>query len=107
MAKTRAVARKPRTRVRALRRVTCEVVLLVGRLRVIFTSERKNRAAEMLKQPVYRMAEATWLSPCTVICIANGDYADTRPLSGKRERRVSKRRMTASELSRVRETVYT
>ena len=106
MPTTRAVTRKPRTRVRAVRRITWEVVLLVGRLRAFFTSERDNNAAEMLEQPVDRTAAATGLSRSTVIRIANGEYADTRPLSGKRERRVSKRRVPTSELSRVRETVY-
>jgi len=61
----------------------------------------------MLEQPVDRSAAATGLSRSTVIRIANREYADTRPLSGKRVRRVSKRRVPASELSRVRETVYT
>jgi len=107
MPTTRAVARKPRTRVRAVRRITWEVVLLVGRLRVFFTSERDNHAAEMLEQPVDSTAAATGLSRSTVIRIANGEYADTRPLSGKRERRVRKRRVPVSKLSRVRETVYT
>jgi len=48
MPTTRAIARKPCTRVRAERRITWEVVLLAGRLRVIFTSERVNNAAEIL-----------------------------------------------------------
>ena len=74
---------------RAVRRITWEAVLLVGRLRAFFTSERDNNAAEMLEQPVDRTAAATGLSRSTVIRIANGEYADTRPLSGKRERRVS------------------
>jgi len=107
MPTTRAVARKPRTRVRAVRRIIWKVVLLVGRLRAFFTSERDNHSAEMLEQPVDRTAAATGLSRSTVIRIANGEYADTRPLSGKRERLVSKRRVPASGLSRVRETVHT
>jgi len=82
-------------------------VLFVGRLRAFFTSERNNHAAEMLEQPVDRTGAATGLSRSTVIRIANGEYADTRPLSGKRERRVIKRRVPASELSRVPENVYT
>jgi len=106
MPTTRAVARKPRTRVRAVSRITWEVVLLVGRLRAFFTSERDKNAAEMLEQPVDRTAAATGLSRSTVIRIANGEYADTRPLSGKRERRVSKRRVPTSDISRVREIVY-
>ena len=98
MPTTRAVVRKPRTRVRVVRRITWEVVLLVGRLRAFFTSERDKNAAEMLEQPVDRTAAATGLSRITVIRIANGEYVDTRPLSGKRERRVSKRRVPTSEL---------
>jgi len=81
-------------------------VLLVGRLRALFTSQLDNHAAEMLEQPVDRTAAATGLSRCTVIRIANGECADTRPLSWKRERRASKRCAPASELLLVRETVY-
>jgi len=106
MPTTRAVARKPRTRVRAVRRITWEVVLLVGGLRAFFTPERDVHAAEMLEQPVDRTAAETGLSRSTVIRIANGEYADTRPLSWKRERRVIKCCVPASELSRVRQTVY-
>jgi len=84
MPTTRAVARKPCTRVRAVCRITWEVVLLVGGLRAFFTSERDNHAAEMLEQPVDRTAAATGLSRSTVIRIANGEYAESRPLSGKR-----------------------
>jgi len=98
MPTTRAVTRKPHTRVRAVRRITWEVVLLVGRLHAFFTSERDNNAAEMLEQPFDRTAAATGLSRSTVIRIANGECVDTRPLSGKRERRVSKRRVSTSEL---------
>jgi len=107
MPTTRAVARKQRTRVRAVRRITWKVVLLVGSLRAFFTSERDNQAAEMLEQPADRTAAATGLSRSTVIRIANGEYADTRPLSKKREHLVSNRRVPASELSRVQGTVYT
>jgi len=107
MPTTRAVARKPRTRDRAVRRISWEVVLLVGSLRAFFTSRSDNHAAEMLEQPVDRTAAATGLSRSTVVRIANGEYADTRTLSGKRELRVSKRLVPASELSRVQETVYT
>jgi len=82
MPSTRAVAREPRKRVRAVRRITWEVVLPVGRLRAFFTTECDNNAAEMLEQPVDRKAAATGLSRSTVIRIANGEYADTRPLSG-------------------------
>jgi len=49
MPTTRAVAREPRTRVRAVRRITCDVVLLVGKLRAFFTLECDNHAAEMLE----------------------------------------------------------
>jgi len=84
MLTTRAVARKPRTRVRPVRRITWEVVLLVGKLRAFFASERDNHAAEMLEQLVDRTAAATGPSRSTVVRIANGEYADTRPLSGKR-----------------------
>ena len=96
MPTTRAVARMPRTRVRAVRLITFDVVLLVGRLRAFYASERENHAAEMLEQPVDRTRAATGLSRSTVIRIANGEYADTRTLSGKRERRVNKRRVPAS-----------
>jgi len=63
--------------VRAVRRITWEVVLLVGRLRAFSTSERDNHAAEMLEQPVDRTAAGTRLSRSTVIRIMNGEYADT------------------------------
>ena len=91
---------------RAVRRITWEAVLLFGRLRAFFTSERDNNAAKMLEQPVDRTAAATGLSCSTVIRIADGEHANTRPLSGKRERRLSKRRVPTSERSRVGETVY-
>jgi len=84
MPTTRAVARMPRTRVRAVRLITFDVVLLVGRLRAFYASERENHAAEMLEQPVDRTAAATGLSRGTVLRIAHGEYADTRPLSGNR-----------------------
>ena len=52
MPTTCAYARKPRTRVRAVRRIKLAVVLLVGMLRAFLASERDNHAAEMLEQPV-------------------------------------------------------
>jgi len=103
---TRVVDRHPRERVRALCRITLEVVLLVIRQRPFLTSERDHDAPEMLEQPLDRTTEAKGLSRGTVILISNGEYANSRPLSGKQERRVSKRRSSTSELSRVRETVY-
>jgi len=72
MPTTRAVVRKPRRRVRAVRRLTWEVVLLAGRLPAFFTSERANNAAQRLEHPVDRTAAETELSRSTVIRIGNG-----------------------------------
>jgi len=55
---------------------------------------------------VERTARAAGLSARTVVRIAEEGYAATRPRSGKRERRATKRRIPAAGLARVREAVY-
>jgi len=74
---TRAVARNLRDRVRALSRITWDVVFLATRLPAFSTSERDNDAPEILEQPLDRTAGATGMSRSTVIRISNGEYANS------------------------------
>ena len=106
MPTTQAVARKPLTLVRTLRRVAREVVLIVRQLKEFFTAERDNNCPVMPSQPVNRTSQATGLSCRTVIRIENVDYADIGPLSWRRERRARQRRIPTKDISRVRETAY-
>ena len=102
MPKTQAVARKPLTLVRTLRRVAREVVLIVRQLMEFFTAERDNKCPVMPSQPVNRTSQATGLSCRTDIRIENVDYADIGPLLWRRERRARQRRIPTKDLSRVR-----
>jgi len=106
MPSTQAVARKPLTLVRTLRRVTRKVVLLARQLKEVFTAERDNNCPVMPSQPVNRTSQATGLNCRTVIRIENIDYADIGPMQWKRERRARQRRIPTKDLSRVRETAY-
>jgi len=56
--------------------------------------------------PVEGTARAAGLSARTVVRISEEGYAATRPRSGKRERRATKRRIPVAELARAREAVY-
>jgi len=60
----------------------------------------------MLDKPLDRTAEAIGLSRSTIIRIANEEYANGRPESGKRELRNTERRIPTVELGRVRDVVY-
>jgi len=83
----RAVGQPAHTRARLLRRITWEIVLLVANPCSFFIPECDNGKQEMLDEPLDRTAEATGLSRSTIIRIANEEYANARPESGKRERR--------------------
>jgi len=106
MSSTDTAAQSPRSFVRAMCRITVEVVEIVCHMRGMFGAERDSGRTELLMQPVERTARAAGLSARNVVRIAEEGYAATRPLSGKRERRATKRRIPAAELARVREAVY-
>jgi len=106
MSSTVTAAQWPRSIVRAMSRFPVEVVEIVRHMRDIFEAKSDSRRTELLMQPVERTERAAGLSARTVVRIAEEGYAATRPRSGKRERRATKRRIPAGELARVREAVY-
>jgi len=78
----------------------------VASVRAFFMRERDNGKPEMLDKPLDRTVEAIGLSRGTIIRIANEEYANGRPESGKRELRNTERRIPTVELGRVRDAVY-
>jgi len=101
MSSADTAAQSPRSVVRAMRRITVEVVEMVRHMRGTFEAERDSGRTELLMLPVERTARAAGFPARTVVRIAEEGYAATPPRSGKRERRVTKRRISAAELARV------
>jgi len=106
MSSTDPAAQSLRTVLRAIRRILCEAEEIVRHMRAICEAERVAGRAEVLMKPVEPTALAEALSVRNLIRISDEVFAASRPRSGKRERRVTKRRISAAEFDRVRETVY-
>jgi len=106
MSSTDPAAQSLRTVLRATRRILCEAEEIARHMRAICEAERVSGRSEVLMKPVEPTTLAKGLSVRNLIRISDEVFAASRPRSGKRERRVTKRRISAAEFSRVRETVY-
>jgi len=106
MPSPRTVRQTPRTRWRAMHRITRDVALILSNLRCFFGAEKAARGPTMLNQPTRRVVRAAGVSRSTVTRVGQEGWADAGPASGDPERRASKRRIPVEELSRVRAAVY-